>query len=183
MPGGMYTDTRSVLRSLGALGATVAVISTFLPWYAFEVILPARGLTHVFVVPITLWEQTALAAILITLGAILALACLTVVVARWAGAVEALIGLGIAVYALIRALDVPGLGVDVAPGAARATTEVAAGTFLAMAAGAMVLIGSLADLRPAPEEVDAVGPGASRPGTGSGRFRRGAPRPTRRVAP
>lgn len=150
---GLFGDTRAVLRGLAALGATFAVLATFFPWYVFEVVVPAGGVTHIFAVPITLWDLTTLAPILIVVAAVVALVCLAMVDSRVAGVVEALIGLGITVYALVRCFDVPALGVDALPpavprGGGRAATQLAGGTFVAMAGGLMLLIGSLADLLP-----------------------------------
>jgi hypothetical protein len=181
MPQGMDVDPRAVLRGLAAVGTTIAFLAMFLPWYLFEVILPARGGTAVFSVPVTLWNVTTLAPILIAVGAVAALACLTLVTARWAGAVEALVGLGIVAYAIVRAFDVPDLGVAPA-GAANAATRVGGGIFLAVAGGLMLLIGSLGDLLPAERE-----PGAAEEQPAPGRrFEReaaGAPEPASRPRP
>jgi hypothetical protein len=145
----MPSDTRAVLRGVGALGATLAVFATFLPWYVFEVIIPVPGFTHVFAVATSLWGVTTLAPILIVVSAVVALVCLSMVRARWAGVIEALIGVGITAYAVVRCFDVPALGVDLlAPGAGRATTQLGGGTFMAMAAGLALLAGSLGDLLP-----------------------------------
>jgi hypothetical protein len=178
MPRGMYTDTRALLRGVAALGATIAFLATFFPWYLFEVVFPTGRVTHVFAVSITLWNFTTLAPVLITLGAVVTLACLTLVASRWAGAVEALVGLGILVYAIVRGFDVPDLGVSPG-GRVDAATDVGGGTFLAIAGGLMVLIGSLGDLLLSPGEPEGA---AETPEPGA-RFERGAPRPTRGVTP
>jgi hypothetical protein len=119
----MSSDTRALLRGAGSLGATLAVLATFLPWYVFDVAVPARGGRQLFAVPVTLWGVATLAPVLIVAGALAALVCLTVVTARWAGAVEALVGLGIAAYAIVRCFDVPDLAVDAGRAAARARSR------------------------------------------------------------
>jgi hypothetical protein len=157
----MFSDTRAALRGLGALGATVAVIATFLPWYVFDVVLPLGGVTHRFAVAATLWDVTTLAPVLIVVGAAVALVCLSIVGARWAGPVEALIGLGITAYALVRCFDIPNLGVaglrGGPGGTAGAGTELGGGTLLAVSGGIMLLLGSLGDLLPSPEADGATG--------------------------
>ena len=164
---GLFGDTRAVLRGLAALGATFAVLATFFPWYVFEVVLPAGGVTHAFAVPITLWDLTTLAPIIIVAAAVVALVCLAMIDSRVAGVVEALVGLGITVYAVVRCFDVPALGVDALPaavprGGGRAATQLAGGTFVGMAGGLMLLVGSLADLLPEREAQATPAPGAQR---------------------
>lgn len=161
----MSSDTRAALRGLGILGATVAGLTTFLPWYVFEVVLPVGGVTHVFAVPITLWGLTTLAPILIVVGAAVALLCLSFVRARWASAVAAVIGLGISAYAVVRCFDVPSFGVDLLPassGLPRAKTQLEGGPILAIGGGLMLLAGSLADLL-APRRREAATPATATP--------------------
>jgi hypothetical protein len=177
----MPADMRPLLRTLAAVGASVAFLATFLPWYSFDVLLPAGGVTHVFAVPITLWALTTLAPVLIAVGAIAALICLAMVQPRVAGILEVLIGLAITAYALVRCFDVPDLGLQTLPRAAasgvRAATRVESGPVLTAAAGVMLLIGSLGDLRgrrPG-EKAAAEAPesrfAARRPGTPAGERR------------
>jgi hypothetical protein len=158
----MAYDTRAILRGLGALGATIAVLATFFAWYSFEVVLAAGGAARLFVVPVTLWDLTTLAPVLITVGAIVALFCLAMVDSRVAGVVTALIGLGITIYAFVRLFDVPSLGVRDAAALARgvrATTTVDGGVPLELVAGIMLMLGSLGDLMRRREEPAAAAPG------------------------
>jgi hypothetical protein len=163
----MFTDTRALLRGLGALGATAAAMATFLPWYVFAVVFAPAGVTHAVAVPVTLWGLTTLAPILIVTGATAALVCLAMVDERWAGVIEALIGLGIAVYALVRCFDIPALGVNtvsqILPGAKAATT-LEGGPFLALTGGLMLLAGSVGDLLPGAPERPAPPPAAEERG-------------------
>jgi hypothetical protein len=166
----MAVDTRALLRGLGALGATIAAVATFIPWYVYEVVIPAGAITHVFAVGITLWGLTTLAPILIVVGATAALICFAIVEPRWAGAVEALVGLGITAYALVRCFDIPNLGVNASGRGPRAATVLEGGPFLALSGSLMLLAGSLADLLPA--RGDAAVSDAPAPKR-SGRFERG----------
>jgi hypothetical protein len=179
----MFSDTRAALRGVGALGATMAALSTFFAWYVAEVILPAGGVTHVIVVPVTLWGFTTLAPILIVAGATLALVCLAFFESRVAGLVELLAGAGITAYAIVRCFDIPDLGIDAvtraAPGAHAATT-LEGGALLALTGGVLTIIGAIGDLMPARTEADADA--ATDAGAGGSRFRRRAPERTRGVA-
>jgi hypothetical protein len=177
----MFIDTpRAGLRALAALGATLAVIATLLPWYAFDVVFATKRITHIFEVPITLWGLTTVAPIVITVASVIALICLTFVTTRVAGVVVGLIGLGIIGYGIYRCVNVPALGVKpvAGTGTAGAATVVESGPIFAMAAGLMLVIGSVGDLllpdvEPAP---DATAAGA----TGDGvRFQPGQGRRAR----
>jgi hypothetical protein len=150
----MSTDTRALLRSLAALGATVAVLATFLPWYRFEVVIPPLGRVpaHIFSVPVTLWGFTTLAPILIVVAAVVAMTCITMIDGRVAGVVTGLVGLGILAYAIVRAADVPSLAVPGPAAAVHAVTRLDGGPFLALAGGLMLTIGALGDLAPAGDE-------------------------------
>jgi hypothetical protein len=177
----LLSDTRGMLRGIGVFGAVFAALATLLPWYAYEIVLPVAGVTHVFVVPSTLWTEYSLAATLIVIGAVVALVCISLVRAMWSGVVVCLIGVGTAVYAVVRALDVPDLGVNVVPNLpVQAATTVEGGTYVAVVAGLMVMAGALPDLLPArwepasaPAESD--GPAERVP------FEDGAPRTAARV--
>jgi hypothetical protein len=151
----MINDSRSLARGLGALGATLAVIATFLPWYSFDVVLFAGPMVHMFAVPITLWGLTTIAPVLIVVGAVAALVCFAMIDSRVAGIIEALVGLGITAYAVVRCFDIPNLGVQPAnalPGI-KAATALESGPILSIGAGLMLLMGSLGDLLPLREHV------------------------------
>lgn len=144
----MFIDTpRLGLRALGALGATLAVIATMLPWYTFDVSFATKGVAHTFAVPVTLWGVTTVAPVVIVVAAVAALLCLTFIDSPAAATVEGLIGVGIVVYAIFRLVDVPALGVNpVGSGTAQSATIIESGPILALGAGLMLLVASLADL-------------------------------------
>jgi hypothetical protein len=175
----MDADIRAALRGLGAVGAIIAAFATFVAWYSFQVVLGGGGVLNVFGVPATLWGVTTLAPILLSIGAVVALFCITMSDSRAAGAIAALIGIGITAYAIVRCFDLPSLGVralaPLAPGA-RAATTLEGGPFLEIVGGIMIALGSLPNLVGAPEEAQAPA-GAER----GGRFRRGAPAPASRA--
>lgn len=159
----MFEDFKLVSRVCGAVGASVILLATFLPWYSFEVVLPVRGTPlHFFAVTSTLWGFTTLAPILVVVGAFVALVLLAVGEGRLTGIVTALIALAIVVYAAVRCFDLPSLGVAlVGPSRVVATTAVTTlegGTFVALAGGLMLAIGALGSLWPAGSAV----PGAER---------------------
>lgn len=133
------------MRALGALGATLAVIATMLPWYSFDVIYSVRGIASVFAVPVSLWGLTTVAPILITVGAVLALLCLALISSRVAGIVTGLVGAGILAYAIYRSVNVPNLG-HPRVGPIRAATVLESGAIFAIAAGGMLLISGIADV-------------------------------------
>jgi hypothetical protein len=145
----MFDDIRIPLRLSAAVGATIALFSTFLPWYAFGVVFPTGELLHVFSVTTTLWGWTTLAPILIIVGATVALIVTAAVPARIAGIAIALIGLGIAAYAIVRCFDVPNLAIR-GPAGAHAVTELEGGPFLAIAGGVMLFVGGVGELIAAP---------------------------------
>jgi hypothetical protein len=159
----MFEDFKIVSRVCGAVGASVALFATFLPWYSFEVVLPVRGTPlHFFAVTSTLWGFTTLAPILVVAGAIVALALLAVGEGRLTAIVTALIALAILVYAAVRCFDLPSLGVAlVGPNgvvATKAVTVLEGGPFVAIAGGLMLAIGALGNLWPASSAV----PGSER---------------------
>lgn len=150
----MFEDFKIVSRVCGAVGASVVLLATFLPWYSFEVVLPVRGTQlHFFDVTSTLWGFTTLAPILVVVGAIVALVLLAAGEGRLTGIVTALIALAILVYAVVRCFDLPSLGVAlVGPNgviATKAITTLEGGPFLAIAGGLMLAIGALGSLWPA----------------------------------
>jgi hypothetical protein len=150
----MFEDFKIASRVCGAVGASVALFATFLPWYSFEVVLRVRGTPlHFFAVTSTLWGFTTLAPILVVVGAIVALVLLAVGEGRLTGIVTALIALAILVYAAVRCFDLPGLGVAlVGPNgfvATKAVTALEGGPFVAIAGGLMLAIGALGGLSPA----------------------------------
>jgi len=155
----MITDTRTLLRGMAALGATIAIVATFLPWYEFGVILQVGRVTHVFDVATTLWGYTTVAPILIVVGGFVALVSSTLIELRAARALAALIGLAVAVYATVRCADAPVLAV------------IAGGAPLALAGGLLMMIGGIGDLWWSDEV-----PGAGN--DGRQRIAHGRPRPT-----
>ncbi len=147
----MFEDFKIVSRVCGAVGASVALFATFLPWYSFAVVLPVRGTPlHFFAVTSTLWGFTTLAPILVVVGAIVALVLLGVGEGRLTGIVTALIALAILVYAAVRCFDLPSLGVAlVGPNgvvATKAVTSLEGGPFVEIAGGLMLAIGALGSL-------------------------------------
>ena len=130
----IFTDTKTLLRVTGTLGATFTIVATFLPWYEFAAILRAGSVTHIFDLATTLWTFTTVAPILIVVGGSVALVCFAILESSIAGILNALIGLAIAVYAVVRCVDVPALGV------------VAGGTLLALAGGLMMMIAAVGEL-------------------------------------
>jgi hypothetical protein len=171
----MFDELSITARICAAIGATVALFATFLPWYSYEVVLPAAGAVHVFSLTATLWAFTTLAPILLVVGAGLTLILVAVAPERVFGPAAVLFGIGILAYAIVRCFDIPHLGVLlVGPnGAARLATitQLEGGTFVAIGGGAMMLLGGLAALSatkradvPVEERARATGvPGA--PGT------------------
>jgi hypothetical protein len=145
----MFDDLRIPLRLCAAVGATIALFSTFLPWYAFGVALPGREIVHVFAVTTTLWAWTTLAPILIVAASVAALIFTAVVPGRLAGAVIALVGVGITVYAIVRCVDVPNLAIHGAAGV-RVATDLEGGPFVAIAGGVMLVLGGVGELFTAP---------------------------------
>ena len=119
---------------MGALGATIAIVAIFLPWYEFGVILQVGRVTHVFDVATTLWGYTTVAPILIVVGAFVALVLFTLIELPAARALAALIGLAVAVYATVRCADAPVLAV------------LGGGAPLALAGGLLMMIGGIGDL-------------------------------------
>ncbi|HWF73792.1 MAG TPA: hypothetical protein VG186_10640 [Solirubrobacteraceae bacterium] len=144
------TNNRISLVLTTALGAGIALLATVLPWYSFDVILPIPPVIHVFAVTVTLWGITTLAPILILVGAVTALVFAVAVDWRLAGLITGLIGLAIAVYAIVRCFDIPDLGVKAVPVPVPALTQVEAGPFAALASGTILVIGALVDLLGAP---------------------------------
>lgn len=130
----MFNDTKTLLRVTGALGATFAIVATFLPWYEFAVILRLGRVTHIFDLATTLWSFTTVAPILIVVGGFVALVCFAILESSIAGLLNALIGLAIVVYAAVRCVNVPTLGV------------VAGGALLALAGGLMMMTAAVGEL-------------------------------------
>lgn len=159
----MSEDFKIVSRVCGAVGASVALFATFLPWYSWEVVLPVRGTPlHFFALTSTLWGFTTLAPILVVVGATVALVLLAAGEGRLTGIVTTLIALAILVYAAVRCFDLPSLGVAlVSPNgvvATKAVTALEGGPFVAIAGGLMLAIGGLGSLWPAGSAV----PGSER---------------------
>jgi hypothetical protein len=166
----MFEDRR-VLRAFAALGAGIAIFATFLPWYSFDVVLPAAGSVHIFAVTTTLWGLTTVAPILIVVGALVALIFIVAAEGPLSGVVTGSIGLAITIYALVRCFDVPDLGVQGVPpgtnGAIRAITSVEGGTFIELSAGFMLVAGAVGNLLPSlarPEGPGRSSHGGLRPG-------------------
>jgi hypothetical protein len=147
----MFDELKIPLRLSAAVGATFALFSTFLPWYAFGVVIPGAEVPHIFAVTTTLWGWTTLAPILIVAGSVLALIFTALVPGRTAGAVIALVGLGVTAYAVVRCVDIPGLSVRGTRGA-HTLTELEGGPFVAIAGGVMLLVGGIGEMIVAPRE-------------------------------
>jgi hypothetical protein len=128
----------------------LAVIATFLPWYSFDVVVPTGPIVHIFAVPITLWGLTTVAPVLILVGGVVALVCLAMIDSRIAGIVEAVVGLGIVAYGIVRCFDIPNLGIHLTNVTAgiKPATVLESGPILSIGAGLMLLMGSLGDLLP-----------------------------------
>jgi hypothetical protein len=145
----MFTDTpRTGLRALGALGATMAVIATLLPWYAFDVVFITSQIAHTFEVPITLWGLTTVAPIVIVVAAVGSLIALALVDSRAVAIFEGLVGLGVLAYGIYRCIDIPSLGVIPAnaPANIHAATILETGPLVAITAGLMLAIAAAGEL-------------------------------------
>jgi hypothetical protein len=147
----MFEDVKIPLRLSAAVGATIALFSTFLPWYSFGVVFPANEVIHVFAVTTTLWGWTTLAPILIVVGAAVALVLTAAVDGRIPGLIVALIGAAITAYAIVRCFDIPNLSVRGTSGT-RSVTELEGGPFVAIAGGLMLVIGGIGELLVAPSQ-------------------------------
>jgi hypothetical protein len=144
----MFIDTpRTGVRAFGALGSVLAVIATMLPWYSFDVIVAVQRIAHIFQVPESLWGVATVAPVLIVVGSVAALICLTFLDNRIAGIVTALVGVGIVAYGIYRCINIPALGVKPAnaPANLQAATVLEAGPFISIAAGWMLTIAGIAD--------------------------------------
>jgi hypothetical protein len=131
----------------GFAGALILVVSTFMPWYDFMVVLPPPHLVHEFVVPVDLWSLYPLAAALLTGGAIVYAGLLAFVSHRAAGVLAFLIGLAATVYCAVRIFDIPALATP------NAATVPDAAPFLALVGACLLALGSFALLAPAGEEL------------------------------
>jgi hypothetical protein len=171
----MTNLTRSTLQAFGMLGAVLIALATFVSWYSYEVVFAAGRVVHVFQVPVDLWGPYTLAAILLLAGAVFGLVFLSLpasVSPRAAGLAVLAIAIAIGVWALIRCLDIPSLGVNELATPARgatASTVLDGGPFLALAGAVMLAMGSLSILLPAREAEEAGAPAAARgtPPTGA----------------
>jgi hypothetical protein len=170
----MFDDMSLSSRICAAVGATVALFATFLPWYSYEVVIPIPPTLHVFAVTTTLWGFTTLAPILIIVGATVALIFLGAAGDRLAGAAVGLLGLGVLVYAVVRCFDIPSLGVVLLPAAiaarVAAVTQLEGGPFVELVGGAMMAIGGLGALfasRVTSVPVERTAPGGWRETPGS----------------
>jgi lysylphosphatidylglycerol synthetase-like protein (DUF2156 family) len=149
----MTEEMKMASRICAAIGATVAVFATFLPWYSFAVVLPAPGTIGVFDVTSTLWGVTTLAPILIAVGAVGALTLVALADAsRPAGVVTLVIALAILVYGIVRCFVIPDLGVAAVTArgavAARAATSLEGGPFVEIGGGLLLAIGAIGMLWP-----------------------------------
>ena len=118
-----------------------------LPWYSFDVVLPAGRVIHIFAVTATQWGFTTLAPILELAGALAALLIASLVPRPAANVSVALIGLAIFVYGLLRCFVVPSLGVALLPGGVpAAVTQLEGGPFIELLGGGILLLGALGDL-------------------------------------
>jgi hypothetical protein len=141
----MFDDVKIPLRLSAAVGATIAIFATFLPWYSFGVVFGTREVVHVVAVTTTLWGLTTIAPILIVVGAAVALIFTAVLDGRITGLVVTVAGLGITAYAIVKLVEIPELGVR-GPNGVRAVTELEGGPFLALVGGLMLLIGGVGEV-------------------------------------
>jgi hypothetical protein len=144
-----------MFRAFGNVGAAVVLMSTFVPWYDFNVALPTPGTQ--FDVPVSLWSLYPGAAGLLTAAAVAVLLVANVPslsARRAAGVAAALLGLAVTVYAAARILDIPGLAIFQVPrpagaDALEAGTQLDGGPFLSLLGGFMLTLGSLPVILPA----------------------------------
>jgi hypothetical protein len=177
----MSEETKAVLRGLGVLGASAVVLSTFVSWYSYEVLFRTGPGAQVFDAPVTLWNLTTLAPVLLVAGSCVALAMIALVTSRVAGVVTALIGLGVEAYAVVRAFEIPSVAASGIAGglpSVAATTVLDGGVFLAMSGGVLLVVASLADLLPSEEVAPATATTSGRTGP---RRRRSVPGPGRTI--
>ncbi len=142
----VFNDSRRVLPIIAAIGGALVVFATVLPWYSFDVVLPAGRVVHIFAVTAAQWDFTTLAPILELAGALAALLIAGLVPRPAANVIIALIGLAIFVYGLVRCLVVPSLGVELLPGGLPAVTQLEGGPFIELLGGGILLLGALGDL-------------------------------------
>jgi hypothetical protein len=139
----------------GFAGALLLVVSTFMPWYDFTVVVPVPPVVHDFVVPVDLWSLYPLAAAALTGGAIIYAGLLAFFSHRAAGIAAFAIGLVATGYCAVRILDIPMLATG------HAATVLDGAPFLALIGACVLALGSFALLAPADEETLAR-PGAAR---------------------
>jgi hypothetical protein len=154
----MIDNPRVFLPLTAIIGAVLALFSTFLPWYSFQVILPVARVVHIFSVTTTLWGFTTLAPILIIAGAVVALLVAGLASPPISDAVVGLIGLAFFVYGIVRCFAVPNLGVELLPGGVPAVTQLEGGPFVELVGGLMLVLGALGDLLAAPADATYAGP-------------------------
>ena len=133
-------------RITGIAGAALAIVATCLPWYRFDLFVgDAASQSGTVGIGQDLWTVSTLAAIVVVVAAVVAGLAMLLPDAslRAAGAVVALIGVGIAVYAVIRWFDMPDV-LPVASGRAiGAASALGAAPFLAFAGGAALALSGL----------------------------------------
>lgn len=158
MPG---DETTSTLRGLGVVGAAAVVVATFVAWYRFDVVFQVGRVQRHFAVPVNLWDDNTVAALLLLAGAALVAVLLNLPSAwmpREAALAAAAVGLAMAVYALVRVIDIPDLGVipvGLAPdrAAPRTATHRDGGAFLALAGALTVTLCAVGAAVRAPRRV------------------------------
>jgi hypothetical protein len=158
----MSDFTRATLRAFGSLGATLVVLSTFITWYTFDVVFRVGSTVHEFAVGVDLWGPYTLAGILLVVGGAVGLVLVNMPPAassRPAGIVAAAIAVAVVVYAVIRCLQIPDLGISqiasALAGGASAGTHLDGGPFLAIAGGLMLFAGAASLLVPSTGEATA----------------------------
>jgi hypothetical protein len=145
----MSNVTRTTLQLIGMLGAVLIALATFVAWYSYDVVFAIGRLVHVFSVPADLWGPYTLAAVLLLAGAAFALVLLNLppaIPSRVAGVLVLAIAIAIGAWSIVRAVDIPSLGVGQVSGpvpTAAAQTSVTGGPFLALAGAVMLAAGSL----------------------------------------
>jgi small-conductance mechanosensitive channel len=145
----MFDNSRDVLFPTALIGAAVAALATFLPWYSFEVVIPVARGAHIFAVTTTLWSFTTLAPILIVVAAAVAMLVATLAPRPLANAIVGLIGVGLLAYGIVRWINIPNLGVEIVSGLP-AITQLEGGPFIELTGGLLLVLGALGDLLAAP---------------------------------
>jgi hypothetical protein len=149
----MSDDSTRILPITAAIGASMALFATFLPWYSFQVVLPVGRVVHIFSVTTTLWGFTTLAPTVIIAASFAAFVLAILGPRPLVNVIVVLVGLGILVYGIVRCFDIPTLGVQIVRVGVPATTQLEGGPFIMLSGGLLLVLGALGDLLTAPAGV------------------------------